>query len=350
MRHLTKLLRLKANPSWFFRWAIGLLFVIASVFIAMESEFAYTQAQEVGDVVTAGAGNQVGTKSAGKTAKGTPSQSFPIEFSPETLPGYRQSKYSDISWLVTHNAMSNRAEGWWFPNQSYGITRQLNDGVRGLMLDVHMIEGQPFLLHGSSMLGAVPLQTTLAEIRAFMQKRTDAVVTVILECYAPATTVQKAFQASGLSGMLHQQDSGSSWPTISEMITRNKRLVLFTDSGGGGEWQGYHDVWKFCQETHYSVKQVNDFSFKRNRGEESNSLLILNHFLTRPIAGLGLAKRANASSVLEPRLEGCERAMKRFPNFVAVDFYECGEIPKLLFEFNRQQAEKQPTKKTQVEQ
>lgn len=66
MRHLTKLLRLKANPSWFFRWAIGLLFVIASVFIAMESEFAYTQAQEVGDVVTAGAGNQVGTKSAGE--------------------------------------------------------------------------------------------------------------------------------------------------------------------------------------------------------------------------------------------------------------------------------------------
>ena len=96
--------------------------------------------------------------------------------------------------------------------------------------------------------------------------------------------------------------------------------------------------------------QVDEFSFKRNRGEESNSLLILNHFLTRPIAGLGLAKRANAVSVLEPRLEGCEKAMKRFPNFVAVDFYECGDTPKLLYEFNRQQAEKQRIKKIQAEQ
>lgn len=348
MRHPTKLLRLQANFRWFFQWAIRSMIVVASAWSVVELGFAESQALSVGEVGTAGADKHIGPKLPAKKVKGRSSQTVPDGFSPETLPGYLQGKYSEISWLVTHNAMSNRAEGWWFPNQSFGITRQLNDGVRGLMLDVHMIDNQLFLLHGSSMLGTIPLKTILAEINAFMRKRPNAVISLILECYAPATKVQEAFKTSGLLGMLHQQDSGSSWPTIGEMITSNKRLVLFTDSGGG-EWQGYHDVWKFCQETHYSVKQVDEFSFKRNRGEESNSLLILNHFLTRPIAGLGLAKRANAVSVLEPRLEGCEKAMKRFPNFVAVDFYECGDTPKLLYEFNRQQAEKQRIKKIQAE-
>lgn len=340
MRHLTKLLRWQANPSWFFCRVIGLLLLTAFVFHVMEIGFPESHAEVLGENVTIGADKRVNAKLTGEAAKDAPLQSTPDGFSPETLPGYQQAKYSDISWLVTHNAMSNRAEGWWFPNQSYGITRQLNDGVRGLMLDVHMIDGKPFLLHGSSMLGSVPLKTSLAEIHAFMQKRPNTVITLILECYAPATVVQEAFKASGLSDMLHQQPGGRSWPTIGEMIATGKRLVLFTDSGGG-EWRGYHDVWKFCQETHYSVKRIDEFNFNRNRGDESNSLLILNHFLTRPTAGVGLAERANAASVLEPRLNKCEQAMKCFPNFVAVDFYECGDTPQLLFKFNRQQAKQQ---------
>lgn len=340
MRHPTRLLRLKANSRWFFQCVIRSMIVLASAWSVVEIGFAESQVLGVGEAGTAVADKHIGPKLPAKKVKGISSQPVPDGFSPETLPGYLQGKYSDISWLVTHNAMSNRAEGWWFPNQSFGITRQLNDGVRGLMLDVHMIDNQPFLLHGSSMLGTMPLESGLAEINAFMQQRSDVIITLILECYAPATKVQEAFKASGLSERLHQQESVSPWPRISEMIERDKRLVLFTDSGGG-EWRGYHDVWKFCQETHYAVKQVADFSFKRNRGEESNSLLILNHFLTRPIAGLGLAKKANATTVLKSRLEECEKVTKRFPNFVAVDFYECGDTPALLFKFNRQQAGKQ---------
>ena len=259
---------------------------------------------------------------------------------PEQMPGYRQSRYDRIAWLVTHNAMSNRAEGWWFPNQSFGITRQLEDGVRGLMLDVHLIDGEPFLLHSSAMLGKTPLGTGLAEIEAFMQKHTDVIVTVILECYVPAAKMRDAFEKAGLLSRLHHQTAGNPWPGIDDMIADDKRLVVFTDSGGG-EWRGYHDVWKFCQETHYSVKRVENFNFKRNRGNSSNSLFILNHFLTRPVAGLGLAMQANASSVLKPRIEGCEKATMRFPNFVVVDFYECGDTPALLADFNLETLGKQ---------
>ena len=348
MRYLAKLLRLTAFTSRFFRWPVGLIVVVLCACLAMEIELAGSQGLVAGENETADTDKQIDGKLFGETGKGKLSRLVPDGFSPETLPGYLQAKYSDISWLVTHNAMSNRAEGWWFPNQSHGITRQLNDGVRGLMLDVHMIGDRPFLLHGSSVLGTVPLDTALDEINTFMQGRPDAVITLILECYAPAAVVQEVFKTSDLLGMLHQQGSDSPWPKISDMIAQGKRLVLFTDSGGG-EWRGYHDVWKFCQETHYSVKQVDEFSFKRNRGEQTNALFILNHFLTRPIAGLGLAKKANAEAVLKARLEECEEETKCFPNFVAVDFYECGDTPELLFQFNREQIEKQRAKKPPVE-
>ena len=43
--------------------------------------------------------------------------------------------YDQVSYAMTHNAMSNAAAGWVLPNQSFGITRQLQDGIRGLMLD-----------------------------------------------------------------------------------------------------------------------------------------------------------------------------------------------------------------------
>lgn len=340
MRYLTNLLRLQAIRRPFLRWALGLILVLTFAGVVMNSQFDGFLVLDAGKNVNTRAEKRGGNQLPAKMVENVVSLSVPDGFSPETLPGYLQANYSDISWLVTHNAMSNRAEGWWFPNQSYGITRQLNDGVRGLMLDVHMIDDQPFLWHGSSMLGKMPLESGLAEINLFLQRRSDAVITLILECYAPATEVQEAFKLSGLWDRVHQQESGSPWPRISDMIARDKRLVLFTDSGGG-EWPGYHDVWQFCQETHYSVKQVADFSFQRNRGDESSSLLILNHFLTRPIAGLALAEKANATSVLKPRLEECEKVMKRFPNFVAVDFYECGDTPNLLFTFNRQQDETQ---------
>ena len=347
MRYSTKFFRLETIRRRFFRCTVGLITALAFAWVSIR-EVGGVQVLEAGKNVDANPKQCVETKLPAKTSakviESGISRSVPDGFSPETLPGYQQTKYSDISWLVTHNAMSNRAEGWWFPNQSYGITRQLNDGVRGLMLDIHMIDDQPFLLHGSSVLGKLPLASGLAEIKAFMQQRSDAVITLILECYAPATKVRESFKLAGLLDNLHQQETGNPWPVISDMIARNKRLVLFTDSGGG-EWRGCHDVWKFCQETHYSVKQVADFSFKRNRGHESNPLLILNHFLTRPTAGLALAQKANATTVLKPRLEECEKATKRFPNFVAVDFYECGDTPDLLFKFNRQHAAKQLTER-----
>src|SRR5262245_15022023 len=59
-------------------------------------------------------------------------------------------RYDEITFATTHNGMSASAEGWTHPDQRYGIARQLADGIRALMLDVHTFEGAPTLCHGSA--------------------------------------------------------------------------------------------------------------------------------------------------------------------------------------------------------
>ena len=243
-------------------------------------------------------------------------------------------RYDEVSIVMTHNAMSNRAEGWLFPNQNHGLTRQLNDGVRGLMLDVHLVGNRPFLVHGKAFLGKRPLVDGLKEIRTFLEKTPRAVITIIFESYVDGKLVRHAFQEAKLLGSLHHQRRDAPWPTLKKMVDSGRRLVVMTDRDGGS-WPGDHDVWKHCWETHFSVKRTRDFSFRRNRGQASNRLLILNHFLTRPTASPALAALANSQTVLGPRVEGCQTATGRRPHFVVVDFYDIGATQTVIDKFNR---------------
>ncbi|MBQ15877.1 MAG: hypothetical protein CMJ65_02005 [Planctomycetaceae bacterium] len=242
-------------------------------------------------------------------------------------------RYDETCFLVTHNAMSNRAQGWLFPNQNFGLSRQLKDGVRGLMLDVHLVDGRPFLVHGKPFLGKRPLVDGLKEIGKFLNSSPQAVITIVFESYVDGKMIQHAFRSAGLLESLHHQRAAEPWPRLQQMITANRRLVVFTDRDGG-QWPGYHDVWKFCWETHFSIRRAEEFSFRRNRGRSSNGLLILNHFLTRTFGSATLAGQANTEAVLGPRVRQCRARTGRVPNFVVVDFYDIGDARRIVKRFN----------------
>ena len=246
---------------------------------------------------------------------------------------YLSRRYDENTYLTTHNSMSNAADRWLFPNQTHTITRQLTDGARALMLDLHIVDGEVHLVHSKPFLGKRLLTDGLIEIRRFLEKTPKAVVTIIFESYATADAVKQSFDETELTKFVHSQQVNDPWPTLNQLISTGKRLVLFTDRGGG-QWSGYHDVWAFCTETHFSVKSVDDFSFEFNRGKPTNRLFILNHFLTNPVASTSLARQANNSDLLHNRIETCHRQTKHLPTFVVVDFFEIGDTVKTVQQFN----------------
>jgi len=247
-------------------------------------------------------------------------------------------RYDAVSYPTTHNAMSNAEEGWLVPNQTFAVARQLDDGVRGLMLDTWYFAGAAVLCHGGDVFpcdrsGMKPLADGLAEIKAFLDRRPSEVVSIIFESYISEADTLAAFMASGLLGYTHVQAMADPWPTLRELIAADTRLVVFTDrSSSVLPW--HHYVWDYAWETHYSFENPEDFSCAINRGSMANRLFILNHFLTRFFGSPQLAEMVNYDPLFIDRAEQCQAESGRLPNFVTVDHYNIGDVFSVVDQLN----------------
>lgn len=235
--------------------------------------------------------------------------------------------FDQIAYPTTHNAFNNEEERFGGPNQRYSVSRQLADGVRGLMLDTYEFRGEITLCHGECIdfLGFKPLIATLVEIREFLRCHPGEVVSIIFESYVTAEQIRQQFVDSGLIDYVHAQPPGAPWPTLAEMIAANQRLVAFTDREGGAfDW--YHDVWEYARETPYAASEPAAFTCTGGRGPLSGGLLIFNHFLTRVIGRPDLAEMVNHNPYFIDRTSQCHTELMQFPNFITVDFYDTGDL------------------------
>ena len=240
-----------------------------------------------------------------------------------------QKQYNEVAYLTTHNAFNSDEDGLLFPNQSYNISSQLNDGVRGLMIDVYNHFGTPTAYHSVFMLGTIPLSDIFNDIKTFLDNNPNEIVTIILECYVTANEIESEINQSGLSSYLYTHNNSIGWPTLQNMIDNDNRLVIFTDQDDSSSSQNwYHYVWDYAVETHYSINTINDFTCDFNRGDPLNDLFIFNHFVTDAILGYGLyteSNDVNANPFFITRALDCQTQTNKFPNFVTVDYYELGD-------------------------
>jgi len=236
-------------------------------------------------------------------------------------------QYNEVAYLTTHNAFNSDEDGLLFPNQTYNIASQLNDGVRGLMIDVYDFFGTPTAYHSVFALGTIPLSNIFNDIKTFLDNNPNEIVTIILECYVTANDIEDEINQSGLSNYLYTHNA--TWPTLQNMIDNDNRLVIFSDvddASSSQDW--YHYVWEYAVETHYSVGNINDFTCDFNRGGPLNDLFIFNHFVTDATLGYGLYNESNdvnANPFFINRALNCQTQTNKFPNFVTVDYYELGD-------------------------
>jgi hypothetical protein len=234
--------------------------------------------------------------------------------------------YDDVSVVMTHNAMSTVEDDWAPPNQGRRLWRQLEDGVRGFMLDVHEDDGQVLLCHSFCSLGSRPFADGLRDIRVFLDCHPGEVVTIVLESYVTEAQIEAAFVESGLDGYLHAQPLGDPWPTLGEMIAAGGRVVVFTaDDSRTLPW--HHYSYDYAWENPYSARTPGDLSCAEDRGSRTSSLWIFNHFLTITGGSADLAEMVNHDPFFTTRVEGCRAdAGDDLPNFVTVDFYDVGDV------------------------
>lgn len=249
--------------------------------------------------------------------------------------------YDAVAVATTHNAFAAAEISWPLPNQQYWLVRQLQDGVRAFMLDVYMFEDTAkgidldvYLCHGNCQFKTYRFTSALQDLKDFLDTNPDEVVTIIFESYVHIDELVTRFASVGLDSYLHEQTVGQPWPTLNQMIDSGKRLVVLSDRVDAPR-AGYHYVWNFAFETHYSAATKAALNCNRNRGSGSNPLFIFNHFLTTLGGSPALANQINHNPFFLTRAVQCWAERAHMPNFITVDFYDIGNTIDVVDEINR---------------
>jgi hypothetical protein len=148
--------------------------------------------------------------------------------------------YNSVVHLGAHDSPFVRDASTGFSasgNQYYNTTVQLSAGVRLVSAQVHMSNGEYHLCHSScDLLDAGILSDWLKEIKQWLDSNPSEVVTVLLVNSDDATPQELGahFTTAAITEYAYVPPSSStpptSWPTLQELITANKRLMVFVAS------------------------------------------------------------------------------------------------------------------------
>lgn len=234
----------------------------------------------------------------------------------------------EVTFATTHNSAASTAAGFAQinANQTRDLRQQLDDGIRGMMLDVTLFEGESWLCHGPCGLGKIRHTDALEIIGGFFDEHPDEVLFIIYEDSTTTDAIAADWASVGLESLLFEYDGGA-WPSLGAMIDAGTRVVVTAENGGPPPaW--LHHAWDLVWDTPYTFHDASEFNCDANRGTPGTGLLLVNHWLSTAadLPDADAAMTANAHDLLLGRVEACAAAWDHPVNLVGVDFYEVGDL------------------------
>ncbi|KAJ2512557.1 hypothetical protein GGI11_004697 [Coemansia sp. RSA 2049] len=267
-------------------------------------------------------------------------------------------KLNLVAFPTTHNSFASGDNI--AANQNKGIPDQLDDGIRGFMLDLHNASSstlfrrasasEPYLCHTSCvLLNDGPLSDTLKYFTTFLEAHSEEVISIFLENddNFSATTIAQAFEDAGLDKFVYTPSGSSTnytWPTLGEMVEKNTRLVVLVDRNSDTKsvpWLVYDR--NYAVQTPYTVGVGSTFGCSLMT--DAQPLLVMNHFVYTNYSVLSMevekpspdtASSVNTRQSIVDQANVCGAAA-RFPNFITVDFYDVGDLFKAVADINKVQ-------------
>ena len=312
-----------------------------------------TQTLLVGSAQTSSVSN--GTSSGNATA--TSSSAPPVN----TVPcnGHRSfcsRSYSNITHIAAHNSPFVRP-GNVASNQMLEVETQLNDGVRMLQFQTHLLNDTIYLCHTScDIVNAGTLEDYLRTVVQWLRRNPYDVVTVLFgnsDVLSPDKYVAPVVD-SGMIDYVYIPPTRpmplDSWPTLGEMLLTNQRAVVMLDYEANQEeipWllDEFSQLW----ETPFSPTD-RDFPCTAQRPPDRprdirlDRMYMANHNLNVQIALAGLTldipaySRLNETNAVSgygsagAMVSNCTNDWGRPPNFLLVDYYNMGNFNGSVFQ------------------
>ena len=279
-------------------------------------------------------------------------------------------RLDEVTMAASHNSMSSTATGFYLPNHLTTMRAQLDQGVRGFMIDT--VYGRPaadgsvrtstepndnstlgpdaraaaeavqarqtadlgdetvYLCHGFCEIGSVDAVEELRIARNWLDEHPrEVLVFVVQDATSPEDTAAM-FDEAGFADLVHTQALDEPFPTLGAMIESGRRVFVMVEVDGGSiPW--LHPAFTYSQETPFSFSNVDEFSCAPNRGEPDSPLFVINHFIT-------LARPSNQTindlDVLLSRVEQCRDERGLHPNLISVDFVSEGDVMEVVDRLN----------------
>lgn len=233
-----------------------------------------------------------------------------------------------LTIATTHNSAASVAAGFtpFNANQNRDLRDQLDDGVRGMMLDVTLFEDDTWLCHGPCGLGKVRHTEAIGVLGDFLAEHPNEVLFIIYEDSAPADAIAADWADVGLESLLYVHGGGT-WPTLGAMIEAGTRVVVTAENAAPPPaW--LHHAWDLIWDTPYTFHDPAEFSCDPNRGTPGSGLLLVNHWISTDadLPDADAAAAANAQDALLDRAQSCADAWDHPVNLLAVDFYDEGDL------------------------
>lgn len=245
-------------------------------------------------------------------------------------------RYDQVTLPGTHNSMASEDAGFFRganANHTRGVKQQLSDGIRLLMLDVYNDEngesGTRVLCHGPCILGQLPHVEVLADIAAFLDDNPGEVVSILYENYVGPEAIAEDLMTAGLLERAYSHPEPSQpWPTLGQLIEAGTPLVVTAQSVGDSGPPAVHAAWTEAWDTPYTWYQPEDFDCRRGRGQTTNAILLVNHWLSTDLdlPDPERAAVANALPSLLNHADLCQEQWSKRPNWLAVDYYRTGDL------------------------
>ncbi|KAF4677605.1 hypothetical protein FOL47_000560 [Perkinsus chesapeaki] len=264
------------------------------------------------------------------------------------------------------------------PNHYFNMKRQLEHGIRGLLLDIYPFNStsqSPLqLCHGMCILGALNLKDEMQMVADWLAANPREVLLLVNEYFGETFQALEESMQPLIPYMYVHPDSQnetmrilgyavrSPWPTLQELIDSNKRVILFEQLDcytlnnntftNCPAW--VHNFFQYTAENNYSWQSREMLNCTiSNRSSEfelitedilasndlttvQNRLMFVNHFLSIPVPLPLTALQVNKDEVMREMLDNCTAWWSgRVPTMIAVDYWSVGNIAHVVHAYNK---------------
>jgi len=265
--------------------------------------------------------------------------------------------------VVAHNSPFVRPNNA-ASNQVYPVLTQLNNGIRGLQFETQKPNATSAirLCHSScNLLDVGTLASYLGTVKGWLDSHPYEVIAIIMgnnngqSTRIAATDYVAPFQDAGMVPYLWTPPSKTltlaEWPTLGEMIIRNKRVVVMLDYGADQDTVPWLlSEFNYQWETPFSPTDPAFPCTQQRPPDQADAvsrerMYMMNHNLNVEIAlpgtssilvpAYGLLDQVNADAgngSVGLGVQHCEALWGRPPNWILVDYYNFGNVNGSVFQ------------------